>query len=95
MQPDAPGPGSRDFDPKNHYWDGKTWWSSSDKQWWWDGVHWSSFTTFTGEHVQPRNNQRKWLIGCLIAAAVGVLLCAGAFGVLQALIKTGALWPDG
>jgi hypothetical protein len=95
MLPDAPGPGSDDFDPKSHYWDGKTWWSSADKQWWWDGLHWRPFNLFTGEHVQPRNNQRRVLVGFLIAIAVVVVVCGGALGLLKMMIDSGALWPDG
>jgi hypothetical protein len=38
---DAPAPGSDDFDPKQHLWDGTDWWSL-DKQRWWDGSQWRS-----------------------------------------------------
>ena len=38
---DAPAPGSDDFDPKQHLWDGTNWWSL-DKQRWWDGSQWRS-----------------------------------------------------
>jgi hypothetical protein len=38
---DAPAPGSDDFDPKQHLWDGTNWWSA-DRQRWWDGSQWRS-----------------------------------------------------
>ena len=38
-QSGRPGPGSGDFDPKKHYWDGKEWWTA-DRELWWDGVRW-------------------------------------------------------
>lgn len=36
-----PEPGSDDFDPKSHFWDGDTWWTS-DRLFWWNGVLWES-----------------------------------------------------
>ena len=37
----APGPGSDDFNPNDHLWDGGTWWSP-DRRYWWDGSQWTS-----------------------------------------------------
>ena len=34
-----PRPGSDDFDPKQHFWDGANWWTA-DRERWWDGVAW-------------------------------------------------------
>lgn len=36
---ETPGPGSDDFDPRNHTWDGDTWWTPGRTAWW-DGHHW-------------------------------------------------------
>jgi hypothetical protein len=38
---DAPGPGADDFNPKNHIWDGTSWWTL-DRSHWWDGNRWQS-----------------------------------------------------
>jgi len=37
--PSGPGPGSDDFDPKHHVWDGREWWTA-DHKFWWDGTRW-------------------------------------------------------
>ncbi len=34
-----PRPGSDDFDPKQHTWDGREWWTADHKLWW-DGTRW-------------------------------------------------------
>ncbi len=38
----APGPGSDDFNPNDHIWEGGKWWWSMDRRHWWDGAHWAS-----------------------------------------------------
>ena len=35
----GPGPNSEDFDPKQHIWDGREWWTQ-DRSHWWDGAQW-------------------------------------------------------
>ena len=41
---DGPGPNTDTFDPKQHLWDGRSWWTS-DVRWWWDGARWQSRDT--------------------------------------------------
>jgi hypothetical protein len=36
---DPPGPASDEFDPKQHIWDGRDWWTL-DRRYWWDGSVW-------------------------------------------------------
>lgn len=39
----GPSPGSDDFKPKEHRWDGTQWWTR-DRQFWWTGKRWRSVT---------------------------------------------------
>lgn len=79
----GPGPGSDEFDPKQHIWDGTNWWTM-DRQFWWDGTRWWPRDTpqpspevdaMTAAPVKPTlSTQAKWLLGCGIAFAVLLVL---------------------
>ena len=60
------GSESNEFNPSEHYWDGKTWWSK-DRRWWWDGKAWraqDSAATITAG---------TFAIGCV---SVAIAFCA-------------------
>jgi len=61
--PDSrPGPASDDFDPKQHIWDGRNWWTA-DRQQWWDGTRWqgkdSPLTTMAMPEPPPAHKVRR------------------------------------
>lgn len=52
VKPDEPGPGSDDFDPRKHFWDGKEWWTA-DRMRWWDGARWQRWDAPHPSGLEP------------------------------------------
>jgi hypothetical protein len=89
---DAPSPGSDDFNPKNHFWDGKTWWSL-DRQLRWSGSRWLSRddpdppVTTEGEEPLPTPALRSLRAVDRVAIATTVLVL-----LLASTVDLGMVW---
>jgi hypothetical protein len=64
----APGPGSDDFNPNDHIWEGGKWWWSTDRHHWWDGAHWTSAidqsqASSSGSIAAPESSPEQILTG--------------------------------
>jgi hypothetical protein len=80
-----PAPGSDDFDPSRHKWDGNLWWTD-DKKYWWDGSAWKSvddpykapdFVGPVGRTKRPPGFWRDFWLGFFGVIALNVVMFIG------------------